>query len=589
MKYLIYISSKLEPYFYHLIYMSIVALIIGIVILVIKKFADKKISPKWISRIWLIFIISLIIPTTIKSKASIYNILPNMQDLFYNINYSRKAEEVEQYKEEIVNEYEMQSPKVSPQDNIFKFSREDLDNSMKEFEKAANPNYLFILLPIIWQIIVILLIMAYIITYIIFEIKLHKSEIVKSDNINKILENCKRKLKIKKKIKLINQNLINMPSILGIFNTKILINNKLLELSDKEIEYILMHELSHYKRKDNLLNTLITILKCIYIFNPIIIILLDEVKKDLEVATDELAMQFSDDQERKEYCKTLVMLSTMNFDKYLIQTLCLTNGKKSLEKRIDNLNLLSNFKKNSKLITAISILLLVFIIFVFDTKSSNYMSKNEIIGLIRNGYNHNNYFVQMTHIPIFNDENLQEYIEQYTFNIKFYYKNDISVTKREEHYNNNESINISYNNYNTKECISIYSSNNNKSISVDKFQTEDKIYETFIKKLEYANNYKFCGEEEIDSKKVYVVEIVDSDTYNYDLTHNIFGIQNDKNVSTLYIDKQTGLVLKLVNQYFYKDKINSNFEEEYEYKFDIVTEEDVKWPDLNDYKDYEKV
>lgn len=586
MKYFIYVASKLEPIFYHLVYMSIVALIIGIVILIIKKIASKKISPKWISRIWLIFIISLIIPVTFKCKISIYNILPDMQNVFSNINYSKQAETIEQYKQEIVKEYESEAPNISPEDNVFKFSREDLNDSMKEFDKVANQNYLFVFLPIIWVGVVFILVVIYIVTYIIFEIKLHKSVFIKNHKINSVLEESKNKLKIKTKIKLINQNIINMPSIFGIFNIRILVNDELLNLSDKEIEYVLMHELAHYKRKDNWLNILITILKVIYIFNPIIIILLDKLKKDIELATDELAMQYSNEEQQKEYSKTLVMLSAMNSDKYLMQTLCLVDEKRNLERRIDNINLLNNFKKNKKIITVISILLLLFVILVFCTENSNYMSKNEIIKLVENAYNHNNYFVQVEQRPVFNDENLKEFAEQYIMNMQFYYKDNISVFKSNTAGNNEFNI-ISYNNYNTKENVTIYTSDNEKSVSTYNSNSDEKIDQLFIKGLENADSYKFCGEGKINEKDVYILEITSFNSYSYDLTHNIFGINDDKNIFTVYIEKQTGLILKVEYNYFYKNEKKSNFVGEYNYKFDMVTDEDIKWPDLNEYKDYE--
>ena len=44
----------------------------------------------------------------------------------------------------------------------------------------------------------------------------------------------------------------------------------MLDLDDDEIEYILLHELSHYKRKDILVNYLMIFLQCIHWFNPFI-------------------------------------------------------------------------------------------------------------------------------------------------------------------------------------------------------------------------------------------------------------------------------------------------------------------------------
>ncbi len=76
MKNLIDLMYILEPIFYEIVYMSIIASVIGILILIIRKLFKKQISSKWISRIWIIFIISLTIPIQIKSNVSIYNAIP---------------------------------------------------------------------------------------------------------------------------------------------------------------------------------------------------------------------------------------------------------------------------------------------------------------------------------------------------------------------------------------------------------------------------------------------------------------------------------------------------------------------------------
>ncbi len=66
----------LSNIFYKIVYMSLIASIIGTIILIINKIFKNKISPKWKSRLWIIFIIMLIVPINIASKISIYNFLP---------------------------------------------------------------------------------------------------------------------------------------------------------------------------------------------------------------------------------------------------------------------------------------------------------------------------------------------------------------------------------------------------------------------------------------------------------------------------------------------------------------------------------
>ncbi len=92
----IYLTYKIEPIFYKIIYMSMIATIIGISILIIRKLLRKEISSKWISRIWLVFIISLILPIQFKSSISIYNIIPVKLEKIEDITVSRKNLDIEE-------------------------------------------------------------------------------------------------------------------------------------------------------------------------------------------------------------------------------------------------------------------------------------------------------------------------------------------------------------------------------------------------------------------------------------------------------------------------------------------------------------
>ena len=84
-----------------------------------------------------------------------------------------------------------------------------------------------------------MLIVIYMISYIEFSKKMKANNNI-SDRMNEIFKKAKLKSKVKKNIKLVNQEYICMPSIFGILNIRILINDKLESLEDKEIEYIFM-------------------------------------------------------------------------------------------------------------------------------------------------------------------------------------------------------------------------------------------------------------------------------------------------------------------------------------------------------------
>ena len=59
---LINICEIISPIFYKILYMSVIGTILGILILILTKLFDNKLSAKWKSLMWIIPLIFLIIP-----------------------------------------------------------------------------------------------------------------------------------------------------------------------------------------------------------------------------------------------------------------------------------------------------------------------------------------------------------------------------------------------------------------------------------------------------------------------------------------------------------------------------------------------
>ena len=560
MENLIYLCYKIEPIFYKIVYMSIVASIIGVSILIIRKLLKKKISSKWISRIWIIFLISLIIPIQVKSSISVYSLFPiNLQ----------KIEEISVVRNNLLEKnnevIEVSADLENKEDNII------VPNKSKE-----NSFNIIVFLPLLWLSLILVSSLSCLITYISFELRIRKN-ILKNEEIENILNRSKEKLNINRKIKIVKQNIIKMPSIFGVFNVRILISDNILELSNTEIEYIFWHELSHYKRKDNILNILITILRCVYIFNPIVWLLLNQVKKDLELATDELAMENENNEIQKEYCKTLVKISMINSDRFLIQTMCLSDDKKNLERRIDNIKLIDKLKNKKKIITIISCITICLVIVILDTGNTNYMSIKVIIKIYHKASKYENVHYIKAERKYYPDIN-----EESTIYKEYYFKNNIVNEKVTD--NNGKIISITYIDYNSNEAILIM----DKNITILDISNVEEINRLHKFGLSYSvmkesndNNvkYTYLGEENINGK----------DTYKYE---NSYADEYINSEAIRWIDKETGVIVKEEFKDKVKKEIPNGFydncitECNYSYEFDSVKDEDIARPDLEMYPDY---
>ena len=125
------------------------------------------------------------------------------------------------------------------------------------------------------------------------------------------------------------------------------------ELEDKELSYIFVHELIHYKQKDMFYKWLIQIVVCIHWFNPFIYLLEKEVNKSCELSCDEKVISILDDKARREYGDILIsFLKSNNLNKSSLASVTLTESAEQVKER---LGAIMNFKKKTKLITIISL------------------------------------------------------------------------------------------------------------------------------------------------------------------------------------------------------------------------------------------
>lgn len=320
--------------FYQIMYMSIIATVIGLVIFGIRKLIVNKISPKYRYIIWGAFMLALVFPVAIPNRISIYNYIDISEIKDKGVTFVATDLNVNNYKD---------YPKIY-EDRI----KED---TSKHFIKV---------IAYIWFAICVAKLIQIIISSQILNTKIGDYEI-RDERMIKILEKCKKKLKINKKIKIIKQDFVKTPAVVGIFRVRILFTERGLKLDDIFITDIIMHELSHYKRKDAIFNIFAMIMKSIYWFNPVIRMIFKYVKKDMEFATDQMALNHLEEEEKDQYCRAILKVVQMrNFEEETV-VLGMASYVKDLEERIDMIALVEEFEKHTKRIACLSSVIILFI------------------------------------------------------------------------------------------------------------------------------------------------------------------------------------------------------------------------------------
>lgn len=149
----------------------------------------------------------------------------------------------------------------------------------------------------------------------------------------------KNKICIKKEVMLVESNRIPTPLVFGFIKTYIVIPSKHLRLfSNKDLEYVIQHELHHIKNNDILINYIICGFRILYWFNPVIHIILNVIKNDREMLCDACVLMYLKQEKHIEYGHTIINFAE-NVSKLNISPLIAKIGgtKKHLLKRIDNI------------------------------------------------------------------------------------------------------------------------------------------------------------------------------------------------------------------------------------------------------------
>lgn len=165
--------------------------------------------------------------------------------------------------------------------------------------------------------------------------------------------------KVKIPVELYTNSLISSPLLIGFFRPCIVLPTD--KLSDTAFQYTILHELTHYKRRDMFYKWLIQITVCIHWFNPLVQWMSREVERACELSCDEVVIKELNIQERHAYGDTL--LNTMENRGTYKNTLASVTLGESRERLKERLDAIISFRKKSKFVRLATAVLTIAVCF----------------------------------------------------------------------------------------------------------------------------------------------------------------------------------------------------------------------------------
>jgi beta-lactamase regulating signal transducer with metallopeptidase domain len=284
------------------------------------------------------------------------------------------------------------------------------------------------------------------------------------------LVNLKEKLRIETRVQLCCSPNIDSIMVFGLIRPIILIPSAyVFQLSIEQIEYILAHELYHVKRKDYLIQLLISGMSVLLFFNPFTYLLIKEIRNERENDCDDAVIRLK--RNPVHYSETLLQLANYRLNKNALSKPLYLNG--SNNQLFNRIKRITNMKKlNDSNLLALFIPLAIFSCFTLISWSAISIDKKQF---------------QVVHKPS---------IET----------NHINTTIQEIKPSSKSSLNIAKHNIPTKKMILQDTVNKNQPKQLDDFHKhlllirnaidsiklvydfEKKDYRTVLKDLDTLNN-----------------------------------------------------------------------------------------------------
>lgn len=351
--------------FKEIIYLAGTGSVIFFLLLILKKIFRKALSPKWHYYIWILLLIRLLVPFEPESPLSIYNVITSA------------VEKINLPIGEMFTRMQTSLPGTAIQDEITVNTQ--LSHNQTQYENGKNPSgntipyadiddngvyhsesgFILRIASICWLGGIILLTVYIIYINSAFTINVRRNYTPLNDiRIEGILKSCRTILGIQRELPVLTSKKMRTPSLYGLINPCILVSEYYMkQLSDDEIRYIFLHELSHYKRKDIAVNWLLTSLQIIYFFNPLIWYAFYKIHEDCEIACDAEALKYLEVEEYQPYGNTIIKLIRLFSESHFIPTTAGISKNKSGYKR--RIIMITKFKKSNWTGTVLAVFIII--------------------------------------------------------------------------------------------------------------------------------------------------------------------------------------------------------------------------------------
>ena len=144
------------------------------------------------------------------------------------------------------------------------------------------------------------------------------------------------------------------PMLVGVFHPAIILPDR--EYTNEQLRAVLLHELTHLRRKDVLVKWLTVLVSALHWFNPIVWLVRREIGRACELSCDEAVIRNLDTDGKQNYGETLLYVAADSKTPHAVLSTTMCEEKKALKER---LGAIMKSKKHTRLAIIVSAVLII--------------------------------------------------------------------------------------------------------------------------------------------------------------------------------------------------------------------------------------
>jgi len=148
-------------------------------------------------------------------------------------------------------------------------------------------------------------------------------------------ERLMAEMKIRRKIPVLVSESVTSPMMIGFVRPRLLLSEG--AYSAQDLDFILRHELTHYKRRDLWYKLLLLCANCVHWFNPFAWLLVREAAIDMELSCDDAVVAGGDETVRRAYSETLLASLHRQSGMNVALSTFFYGGKETMKERFRNI------------------------------------------------------------------------------------------------------------------------------------------------------------------------------------------------------------------------------------------------------------